>query len=156
MANPSSDLTLEERLQFEELVSDLAARLINVPPNNVDREITYGLQRLIEFLEADRCSLSEFSGDTASLCVTHSYQRPGIEPTPGWIMSERIPWYTTRMRRGLPIIAHHLPEGFPEEAVSERQYIRTIGMKSHLALPLKIDTAILGVLHFATFHRYRD
>ena len=52
MGKPSSDTTLEERLQFEELIVDLAARLINVPPDEVDQEITHGLQRIIEFLRS--------------------------------------------------------------------------------------------------------
>jgi hypothetical protein len=54
------------------LISDLAARLVNVPIDDVDLEINHGLQRIAEFLGLDRCSFSEFSRDTASLRVTHS------------------------------------------------------------------------------------
>ena len=36
---PDREAKLEERLQFETLLADLSSRFVNVPPDQVDREI---------------------------------------------------------------------------------------------------------------------
>ena len=45
---------IKERLQFEQLLSDLSAKFIALPSEKVDSAITEGLKRLVEFLDLDR------------------------------------------------------------------------------------------------------
>jgi len=47
----------QERLRFEELVSALSARFVNIPPEQVDAEIEYGLRQVLEFFQVDRAGL---------------------------------------------------------------------------------------------------
>ena len=48
---------LEERLRFEELLSDLSANFVNIPADLVDAEISSGLEQIARFLQVDRALL---------------------------------------------------------------------------------------------------
>lgn len=48
---------LEDRLRFEQMISDLSARFINLPPEKLDDEIEYALKMVLEFFQVDRCGL---------------------------------------------------------------------------------------------------
>ena len=48
---------LSDRLQFEQLLSGLSARFVNIPPDQVDSEIEDGLKQILEFFQVDRCAL---------------------------------------------------------------------------------------------------
>jgi hypothetical protein len=52
-----AEKTLNERLLFEGLVSQLLATFVNLPSDEVDSEIETRLRFMGEFLEADRCVL---------------------------------------------------------------------------------------------------
>jgi hypothetical protein len=45
------------RLQFEKMISDLSARLINLPSEKLDSEIENALKMILEFFQVDRCAL---------------------------------------------------------------------------------------------------
>ena len=53
----NAEVFLNERLKFEELISHLSAKFVNLPPQKVEMEIESGLKLLCEFLDADRCAL---------------------------------------------------------------------------------------------------
>jgi formate hydrogenlyase transcriptional activator len=48
---------LRERLHFEQLLSDLSARFVNIGPDQVDLEIESALRQILEFFQVDRCGL---------------------------------------------------------------------------------------------------
>lgn len=52
--------SFEERLKFEELLSEISSEYSKMPAIEVDRSIENGLQRIGNFLWADRCSLTMF------------------------------------------------------------------------------------------------
>src|SRR5713101_5856628 len=65
--------SLDALLQFERLLADLSAALVNLPADQVDARIEEAQRRLVEFLGVDRCSFGEFSDGKKELRVTHSY-----------------------------------------------------------------------------------
>ena len=50
---------LEERLRFETLLAETSSRFINVPADQVDKEIEGAQRRICEFLNLDRSSLGQ-------------------------------------------------------------------------------------------------
>ena len=52
---------LKERLKFEQLLSDLSARFVNIAPDQVDLEIQSALRQILEFFQVDRCGLIRVS-----------------------------------------------------------------------------------------------
>ncbi len=66
--------SLEDRLQFETLISDISSRFVNVPPGEVDGAIEDTLRRVCEFLAIDLGVLWQWrSTDLDSLMPTHAY-----------------------------------------------------------------------------------
>ena len=77
-----AQLALEERLRFEHLLSDLSARLVNIPPDRVDSEIEYGLRQILEFFQVERCGLLQILPHKASWQVTHAAVAEDVPPVP--------------------------------------------------------------------------
>jgi transcriptional regulator with GAF, ATPase, and Fis domain len=139
---------LEERLQFETLLSDLSARFINLPVDQVDREIEGAQQRLVEFLGLDRSTLFQLSDDGKFMAVTHSWARPGFEPLHRLIAEEEFPWALKKVLRGETLVFSRADE-LPEEAARDKASLRRLGPKSNVTLPLSAGGAeIFGALAF--------
>jgi len=86
-----AEMAVEERLQFETLLSRLSTRFLNLPPGEVDRQIEHGLRGLAQFLEVDRSTLFEFSQEKTHLRATHSWTVAGCEPAPALIAFDQLP-----------------------------------------------------------------
>jgi PAS domain S-box-containing protein len=66
-----AQLELEERLRFEQLLSELSARFVNIPPDRVDSEIDHGLRQILEFFKVDRAGLLWSLPDGSGHRITH-------------------------------------------------------------------------------------
>ncbi len=63
--------SLEERLRFETLISDLSAAIVNAAAADVDAAITDVLRQVAERLKLATCALLSFSAESNELAVTH-------------------------------------------------------------------------------------
>jgi transcriptional regulator with GAF, ATPase, and Fis domain len=82
--------TVEERIEFEQLIADLTKQFINLPPDELDRAIRDGLRRICESLVVDRCSFSA-SESNGSPDRVLSWERPGFPPHSGTLSSVTEP-----------------------------------------------------------------
>jgi formate hydrogenlyase transcriptional activator len=148
---------LQERLRFETFLSDLALRFQRLPAVQLDDAIGESLRGLVETLDVDRCSVNQLTNEGTSYTTTHGYSRPGIRPPEfGVELATALPWYTEQARRGRKVILQRLPEDLPGEARAEFSFVASVGMKSHITLPLEVDREIVGSLAIGTFHRHRE
>ena len=83
---------LEDRLRFETLLSDLSARFINLPVDEVDKEIEAALGRIVQFLGLDRSTLFQLSEDETTLVVSHCWAAPGFVSANGLIPRDLVSW----------------------------------------------------------------
>jgi formate hydrogenlyase transcriptional activator len=147
--------TLEERLRFEALLSDLSARFINLPAEQVDQEIEAGLQRLVEFLDLDRSTLGQLGNDGNTMVVTHSWAKPGFAPFPKVNTREQLPWVLKQVLQRETIIFSSV-EDLPEEAARDKEIIRRFGPKSNVTFPLSAGGAeVFGALAFGKMSEER-
>jgi len=140
----------EKLLRFETIVSELSARFINLPADQVDAEIESGLQVIVEFLEIDRGSLFELSEDKKVLNVTHSWVVAGLEPFPLGILDDQFPWCANTLRAGEMVIFSRLDQ-LPDEAMSDKMAFQKTGLKSALAIPLTVGGSIMGAITLGAF-----
>jgi two-component system, NarL family, sensor kinase len=148
--------SVQDRLRFETLLAELSAMFVNVPVGEVDAQIESALRRIVEHLGLDRSGLGELAADGQSWAVTHSYQMPGIPPSTPIIPKDQWPWYTSQVQNGEVVRLCRLPEDLPLEAVREREYCLKVGLKSNLAIPLRVEGSVVGGIGFASFRGYRD
>ena len=129
---------LEVRIRFEELLCDLSTAFVNLPTDEIDKEIEHGLELVVKFLGADRGILMQFSEDGKTLSLTHFYTAPNAKPLPFAVMtqSERHLWYTKVLQNRKIVVMENLPDDLPKEAIAERQFCIEQGTKSNIFIPL--------------------
>jgi transcriptional regulator with GAF, ATPase, and Fis domain len=148
-----------DQTQFERLLAELSTRFSGVAGERVDREIDRALRQLTEFLDADRCSFAEPRADGATIVVTHSWARPSFEAlTQSFPLPSVLPWLHRRIQRGEVVRLESLDD-LPETAIAEREYARSLGIRSHLSVPLSIGgkwVCAIGTLSLRESRRWPD
>ena len=134
----SSAAHLENRLQFETLISDVSSRFINLPAGEVDREIEDALRRVCEPLGVDLAVLWQWSlVSPAVVSPTHVYcARDELRPSEP-MRQEQVPWSQEQILMGRTIAISSLGD-IPAEAAVDREFCRLHGIKSVLCLPLSL------------------
>jgi PAS domain S-box-containing protein len=144
-----AEAALEERLQFETLLAEFSATFVNLPASNVDREIEHWLQRVTEFLDADRSMWFEFNEDMTRARSVYAYAANGFPPPPSHLTQEQAPYYFEKLRRG-EIFMFSGVDNLPDEAAAEKTFFIEEGVKANLTIPLQVSGVVLGALGFGT------
>jgi formate hydrogenlyase transcriptional activator len=146
----NSERFLEEKLQFEKIISELSSKFISLPWTKIDEEIDNSLRILIEFLNFERGTLLELSRSGDELLVTHQFAQPGIRLTTGSFSSkEVVPWFHSQLMNGKTVILSS-QDDLPPEAVEERELSSKIKFKSSITIPFSVGGKISGALGFNT------
>ena len=158
MAQSETDLPreLEERLRFETLLTDISARFVNLPADQIDGEIEDAQRRICECLGLDLSSLWQWSVETpAFLTLTHLYRPLGGPPAPERMDAhEYFPWCLQQLAAGKVITVS--TEKAPAEAARDQEIWRHYGVKSALVFPLSAGgEPFIGVLGFNTVREER-
>jgi len=142
---------IDEMLQFEILLADLAAAFVEVPAGEIDARIHAGLDRIVQSAGIDRAGLGEFvapdDGDAAGIGVrmTHVRTREGTLPLPGVFTTREWPWIIGRLRDGHAVSFARLTE-LPAEAVTDRESCAAFGTKSLVLVPIVVGGGVVGAL----------
>jgi two-component system, NarL family, sensor kinase len=147
--------SIQERLRFETLITELSAKFVNVSASQVDSQIESGLQRIVKFLGIDQGGLVEVLADQNQLVNTHSYHTTGAAHV-RFVLDEALPWYTRTVYRGEIVRFRALPDDLPPEAVQEREQCLRAGLKAQVMIPLKVMDTVVGAIAFGTFRGHRD
>jgi formate hydrogenlyase transcriptional activator len=150
----ATEFSIAERLAFERLLGDLSARFADLPPDKVIDQLRRALERLMHFLGFDRCSFAEVTESDGLFQILCSVSRDGIEAVaPG--LPPALPWYFGELRAGRIVVLADIPADFPPGSVVEVKYCERAGLKSHLAIPLRVGGRVLAAIGFSAFHRTR-
>jgi PAS domain S-box-containing protein len=145
--------SLVEQLAFESLLSELSATFINLPEEQVDANIEQGLGRVAKFLKIDRVTLFELSPDRTEMRPAFSWAGTGINPAPPFVKAADMPSWRIRLVRGEVAYASDRNLS-PEDAASERAYLRKMGILSAASVPLKVGGEINGAISFVSTRRH--
>lgn len=152
-----SEGTLKERLQFETLLSDLSAKFVNLPAEQVDAEIENAQRRICELLDLDRSTLWQVSeGEPGVLLLTH-WHHPSGGPVPPGQMNGRdfFPWTTQKVLDGGTVTLSKMTD-VPPDAGRDRESFRVYGTKSTVLVPLSVgEGPVFGMLGFAVMREER-
>jgi signal transduction histidine kinase len=146
----------EEPELFERQLAELSATFVSLPADQVDQQIDWGLQLLLDALGMDRSSLAQLSPDGQRFEVTHAQLRPGRPPLAAANLAEILPWYTEMISRGEVLRFDRLPEDLPPQAVAEREYVTRLGLRSQLIIPLRVGERVIGAVMVASFDHTVD
>jgi len=145
--------TLTERLEFERLVSELSANLIDPPRDQVDEDVRNALRRVLVAMRLDRCSLYRYYAGERICRITHSVQSPRCPPVQLEIAEADLPWLLRRLQSGAPIVLNDVDRDLPAEAISERRYAAGFRSRSWLAVPITVGKDIVGGVSYHSMTR---
>ena len=146
---------LQERLQFEELVSTISARFANVPAKEVDLVIEEGLRLLGEFFDADRCSVVEISGDGNENRSSHRWRSERLDAARNLPRSLLTATLGERWKRGEAIVFAQADD-IPKKQKALREAVKRAGFKSHLSVPLKVGGEFIGAVGITSMVSERE
>ena len=141
----------DEGMRVETLLIELSARFINLPSEQVGREIEDAQRRICEHLGLDRSSLWQRVGeDPDAWPLTHLYQSAGMPPRPGSAdVRTLFPWLLKQLQQSRTIVISRLAD-FPAEAACDREVLRRYGTNSVVVVPLMTGGTVFGALTFAS------
>ena len=134
-----------ERIQFEQLISDLSSRLINLPPEKLDGEIEHALKMVLDFFQVDRCALLHILPDRKAWEITHiaSSQFAPFIPVGTELPRSINPWAYNRLVNRGEMVLFSKVDDVPDEAVVDKQTWRNWGIRSNLVIPLFQDKTVV-------------
>lgn len=154
MANRSEN-PLDERLRFETLVTELSARLVGASAQELNPTVDTSLAKIAEFFGAGRVVLIQLSEEGERFKISHAYADTRSSPIPvGADVTDLFGPASTILGRGEVLQFASIDE-LPEEVQSMRDYYVQQGIRSTIAIPLKISDRIIGSLSLAVFDRER-
>jgi len=147
---------LQEGQRFEALLIDLSARFVNVPADQVDREIEDAQRRVCEGLKLDASLLWQWTDQpSARLKLTHVYGPLGGPPPAQMDVQAALPWAHAQMLAGRMYVNTTLDQ-LPPEAERDKATFQRHGVKSNIGLPLSVGGGPpVGVLTFNTMREHR-
>ena len=147
--------SLEEMHRFKAFLFELSAKFASLSLGEIDGEIENGLELIARFLDIDRAHLLEVKEDDPEAYITHAYAREGIPTYIGLKGGAQFPWAFQRIRQG-KVVKYSRAEEEIKKPTKDREFVVREGIKSLLAIPLKVSGSIVGALSFTTFSSYRD
>jgi PAS domain S-box-containing protein len=131
---------LEERLRFEQFLSDLSVRFVNVPADRVDPEIDRALKEILEFFEVDRCGLLRIAPDKTSWQITHVARGEDIAPVPvGTDLPVTLfPCAYEKIVERHEVWSFATLEQLPAEASIDKETYREWGIRSAVNIPIVV------------------
>ncbi len=157
---------LQDLLRFEQLLSEISARYINLPVERIEEVIKEDLGRLGQMLEADRCNLFLITEDkyTFKFNTSFSWWREEdnqfvaglvewMEKDPGFF--DNFQYQFDNWHKGKAVRFVNLGTLPPEAEKLKRMYAR-FGVKSCLSIPIQVNGLTMGALLVSTVHNHRS
>ncbi len=142
--------SLEDLLRFEKLLLELSAAFVSLTAGEIDTEIKKWLNKLVDFLGIDSCSISEMMPDGSCYHITHFYNVPGFREPP-IRSSSLVPWYTEKLLTGEILVLKRVPAHVPREQAKLWKDV-----KLHVSIPLKVGNSRLGAIGFSSSSKKDD
>ena len=157
---------IDELICFEQLLSEISAKYISLPVDEIDQVIRMDLGRLCDLLEADRCVFFLLGDDrnTFKFSVPYSWWRHEddnfmeqhvrwMENDPGFF--ENFQYQADNWRKGRYVRFVSLDE-LPPEAEKLKAAYAKFGVKSSMSMPIQVGHSTVGGLVFSTVHEFKN
>jgi PAS domain S-box-containing protein len=146
---------LGEMIRFEKLLSEISTHLVNLPAEQIEREIEQGPGRVVEFLGVDRGGVYIFSGDRTRISRKYFWGMEGIPESAPILEDQKFPWLSEKLRKGEILVIPRVDD-LPEEAARDRETLKKFGNRSSLAIPLTVGENTLGAVTFGAVRAERN
>jgi len=152
-----AEQNLKVRLLFEELLSALSAKFVNVPVEQVDEEIHDAMREVLNFFKADRFALLDTFPNNNSWIITHCVSRAGVPSVPvGTVLSASInPWAYEKLIMKREVLSFSKIDDLPAEADMDKITWIGWGIRSNLNIPIMVGDLVNHVIAINSIKRDR-
>jgi len=140
---------LEERVRFEQLVSELSGAFINLAPEKVEGQIIEALGQVASLLRFDIAALSVFTGRGTEGRVAYVWRAEGVPEIPSDLTDKDFPWSARELFAGRDVCLRTL-EMLPLAARTDRATYEKYRVRSSYSVPLIAAGKVIGVLGLNT------
>lgn len=143
------------RSHFEDLLTQISTRFINLTSYQVDSEINQALSEIGQFEQVDRSYIFLIDPSGSMMSNTHEWCAEDIEPQIDNLQDLPIdifPWWLEKMRANQPLVISNLDE-LPEQASQEKEILQAQDIRSIAVIPLMVNQQLIG---FAGFDAVRS
>jgi PAS domain S-box-containing protein len=139
------------------MIADISSKFVNLPADQVDREIFGALHRICERMDIDLAALwQRTERHPGSFTATHLYSLEQGPQLAVDMTDDDFPWIRREILAGR-VVAHRSLADMPAAAAKDRDAGRKVGIKSHLTLPLSLGgESPIGILGFNTTRMERS
>lgn len=137
-------------LAFEEIVTSISTRFINLETAQIDEGIQQALQIIGEFAGDDRSYVFRFSEDRQRMSCVYEWCAPGVDPAIELVQDipvERMRWSNSRLLAKEVLNIERVAE-LPPEAQAEKEEFASQDIVSLLAVPMQHQGQVIGFLGF--------
>ena len=146
-----------DRLRFEQMIANLSARFINMPPERLDTQIENALHMLLEFFQVDRVGLLHTLPGKDAWKITHAAYSEHATPVPkGTILPRSInPWAYDRLTDEGKVVSYARVDDMPDEAHADKQTWKEWGIRSNLTMPILKREAVVHMISINALQKER-
>ena len=154
-----AEKALQLQFRFQQMIADISAGFVNILPENVDEMVYKALNMSGCFFKVDRAYVFKFSDDDKTITNTHEWCAENIESQKELFQKlplKKLPWSIKQIQKMdclyIPDISQ-LQAGVKTE---ELDFIKDLGVKSFLAVPIKKNGKINGFLGFDSVEEKKE
>lgn len=141
-----TEQALAYKMGMENLISTVSSLFLDLRPPEIDASIDATLERIGTVFNTESCAIVQYSprGETSSL--THRWPVAACDSVQD-LDSTQFAWWNGRLSNEDYIFIPDASQ-LPEDAAAERQLLRSTGITSILAIPMREGSRPLGYLAF--------
>jgi len=134
---------------FDELLTDLALRLLKVDPRSIDNEIRQSVADIGEHYRVDNVQLRKFSADCSATTLLNWWSSSSAIGLSADLPNDAIPWASPLILRGDVVRIGQLSD-IPPQAQTGRQLLEADGLHAALLVPVVVGEQVYGSLLFSS------
>ena len=147
--------TLEERLRFERLVSEVSGTFINLSAQKVESQIHEVLRKTIDCLKFDMATLALFSEWGTEAQVVYVCAAQGVSEIPSDLTDKDFPWSVQELSAGRDVCLRSL-EMLPLAARTDRATYEKYHVRSSFSVPMVAGGKVIGILGLHAVSKPRE
>lgn len=142
---------LKMHLRFEQIVSKISSRFLNISDDQIDMVIEQTLQEVSKFLHAGRGAMYLITDQGKTLSISHEWsydpafsQMDTVQNLPVEMFS-----YSAATLQRLEDVIINAPEDLPAGASGEKKWFETYGFHALFFVPIISEDSLVGTLGFS-------
>ncbi|HXL73954.1 MAG TPA: EAL domain-containing protein [bacterium] len=141
---------LKQSAEFEKLITTLSSQFINLAPHLIDDGINNAIKSIGEFIGVDRILMLSLK-DNNVVDTNFEWRAPGIDGANeiNNVLFSKFAVFFEKIKNSKVMYASS-PDELPAEAVAEKEFLKSRGVKSIVAVPMITDGVLKGLLTFST------